>query len=51
VECGLLQGVYRSYLLDQNPQIKETVLEVKDLETADAIYICNSIRGLRRVSL
>jgi para-aminobenzoate synthetase/4-amino-4-deoxychorismate lyase len=51
MECGLLRGVYRSYLLDQNPQIKEAILKIKDLETADAIYICNSIRGLRRVSL
>jgi para-aminobenzoate synthetase/4-amino-4-deoxychorismate lyase len=51
VECGLLPGVYRSYLLDQNPRIKEAILEVKDLEAADTVYICNSIRGLRKVSL
>jgi para-aminobenzoate synthetase/4-amino-4-deoxychorismate lyase len=51
VECGLLQGVCRSELLDRNPQIKEAILGINDLETADAIYICNSIRGVRRVSL
>jgi para-aminobenzoate synthetase/4-amino-4-deoxychorismate lyase len=49
--CGLLNGVYRSYLLKQRPEIKEKIVARKDLETADAIYICNSIRGLRKVSL
>jgi para-aminobenzoate synthetase/4-amino-4-deoxychorismate lyase len=51
VESGLLRGVYRSFLLEKHPEIKEKFLKIKDLETADAIYICNSIRGLRKVTL
>ena len=29
--------------------LQEAVLTVQDLESADAIYLCNSLRGLRKV--
>jgi para-aminobenzoate synthetase/4-amino-4-deoxychorismate lyase len=51
VECGLLAGVYRRHLLETRPEIEERVLFEEDLRTADAIYLGNAVRGLRRVSL
>jgi para-aminobenzoate synthetase/4-amino-4-deoxychorismate lyase len=51
VECGLLPGIYRRHILESEPRASERVLTVDDLKTTDAIYLCNSVRGLRRVSL
>ena len=51
IECGLLAGVYRRHLLETRPEIEERVLTLDDLRTADAIYITNAVRGLRRVEL
>ena len=52
VSDGLLPGVLRQALLerDDRPAV-EASLTVEDLDTADAIYIGNSVRGLRRVRL
>jgi para-aminobenzoate synthetase/4-amino-4-deoxychorismate lyase len=49
VECGLLAGVYRRHLLKTRPEMEERVLFLDDLHTADAIYLANAVRGLRRV--
>ena len=51
VECGLLAGVYRRHLLETRPEIEERVMSLDDLRSADAIYLCNAVRGLRRVTL
>jgi len=51
MECGLLAGVYRRHLLETRPEIEERVLSLEDLRQADAIYLCNAVRGLRRVIL
>jgi para-aminobenzoate synthetase/4-amino-4-deoxychorismate lyase len=51
VDCGLLAGVYRRQLLETRPEIKERVLFIDDLRSADAIYLANAVRGLRRVEL
>jgi para-aminobenzoate synthetase / 4-amino-4-deoxychorismate lyase len=56
VECGLLAGVYRRHLLESrldeaHPKIEERVLYEDDLRRANAIYICNAIRGLRRATI
>ena len=51
VECGLLAGVYRRHFLETRPEIEERVLSLDDLRHADAIYLCNAVRGLRRVIL
>ena len=51
VECGLLAGVYRRHLLETRANVEERVLLVEDLRSADAIYICNAVRGLRRVAI
>jgi para-aminobenzoate synthetase / 4-amino-4-deoxychorismate lyase len=49
VRCGLLAGVYRRHLLETRPEIEERVLFIDDLRSADAIYLANAVRGLRRV--
>lgn len=49
VECGLLAGVYRRHLLQTMPGIEERRLYLDDLRHADAVYLCNAVRGLRRV--
>ena len=51
VECGLLAGVYRRHLLETRPEIEERVLFIDDLRAADAIYLANAVRGLRRVEM
>jgi para-aminobenzoate synthetase/4-amino-4-deoxychorismate lyase len=51
VECGLLPGVYRRHLLETRSDIEECILTLADLQSADTIYICNAVRGLRKVLL
>ena len=51
VECGLLAGVYRRHLLETRPEIEERVLFIDDLRSADAIYLANAVRGLRKVEI
>jgi para-aminobenzoate synthetase/4-amino-4-deoxychorismate lyase len=50
VTCGLLPGVYRRHLLETKPGAAEKVLRLADLASADAIYLCNAIRGCTRVT-
>jgi para-aminobenzoate synthetase/4-amino-4-deoxychorismate lyase len=51
VECGLLAGVYRRHLLETLPRVEERVIYVGDLRTAEAVHLCNAVRGLRRVTI
>jgi len=52
IECGLLPGIYRDYLLDdENFKTIEKKLMVSDLKSADEVYLCNSVRGLQRVNI
>jgi len=51
VDCGLLAGVYRRHLLETRPEIEERVLFIDDLRSADAIYLANAVRGLRKVEI
>lgn len=51
VACGLLPGVYRRHLLATQPGIEERILTLHDLRAADAVYLANAVRGLRRVSV
>lgn len=50
VACGLLDGVYRTYLCKDKPAVEEKILFKKDLMDADEIYLSNSVRGLVRVN-
>jgi branched-subunit amino acid aminotransferase/4-amino-4-deoxychorismate lyase len=47
VECGLLAGVYRRHLLE-TIGVQEQALHLEDLRQADAVYLSNAVRGLRR---
>lgn len=50
VSCGLLDGVYRRYLLtSKKHRVKEKVLFKEDLFSAEEVYLSNSVRGLVRV--
>lgn len=51
IACGLLPGVYRRHLFATRPEIEERVLTEDDLRAADAIYLANAVRGLRRVEI
>jgi len=51
VSCGLLPGVFRRYLLETDSTVEESVVTVHDVESADAVYLCNSVRGIRPVTL
>ena len=51
VECGLLAGVYRRHTLETRDNVEEKVLTHDDLRGADAIYLCNAVRGLRKVTI
>lgn len=50
VSAGLLNGVFRQYLLDAG-RIKEKGLRLDDLRQADRIYLINSVRKWRRAVL
>jgi para-aminobenzoate synthetase/4-amino-4-deoxychorismate lyase len=47
VSTGLLAGIYRSYFLKIHSDCSESTLYPCDLCAADAIYLCNSVRGIR----
>ncbi|MGA7160414.1 MAG: aminodeoxychorismate synthase component I [Bacteroidota bacterium] len=49
--CGLLPGVYRRHVLENRHGASEKALFHEDLIGADAIFICNSVRGMRKVEL
>jgi para-aminobenzoate synthetase/4-amino-4-deoxychorismate lyase len=43
VECGLLAGTFRRYLLEKG-EIEEAVITVDELDGADQVYLINSVR-------
>ena len=47
LHSGLLNGIYRTYLIATRPFITEKTITLTDLHTADTIFIANSVRGLR----
>jgi para-aminobenzoate synthetase/4-amino-4-deoxychorismate lyase len=49
LSSGVLPGIYRRHILETNPNAEERILTLDDLESADAIYLCNSVRGMRCV--
>jgi para-aminobenzoate synthetase/4-amino-4-deoxychorismate lyase len=48
--CGVLPGVLRQHILATDPAAEERVLTLGDLHAADAVFLGNSVRGLRRVT-
>jgi para-aminobenzoate synthetase / 4-amino-4-deoxychorismate lyase len=51
LSSGVLPGVFRRHLLETTADAEERVLKLPDLESADAVFLCNSVRGLWRVKL
>jgi para-aminobenzoate synthetase / 4-amino-4-deoxychorismate lyase len=52
VRCGLLPGVMRGVLLkDRKRPLEEGVLTMEDIRDADALFLCNSVRGVVQVQL
>jgi para-aminobenzoate synthetase / 4-amino-4-deoxychorismate lyase len=51
VRCGLLPGIARQVALTERPHASEAVLTACDLLRADELFICNAVRGWRRVLL
>ncbi len=49
--CGLLNGVYRRYMLRTRPWIRQRVISLEELCRADILLICNALRGVRRAEL
>ncbi|MEW6535639.1 MAG: aminodeoxychorismate synthase component I [Candidatus Auribacterota bacterium] len=51
VECGLLAGTYRRYLLEKSTlKTQEKLLRVDDVSDADGVFMCNSVRKLTRIN-
>jgi para-aminobenzoate synthetase/4-amino-4-deoxychorismate lyase len=50
ITCGVLPGIMRRHLLETSATTEERVIKIDDLKAADAIFLCNSVRGIRRVN-
>jgi para-aminobenzoate synthetase/4-amino-4-deoxychorismate lyase len=50
IECGLLPGIYRAWLIGQG-QLKERAISVEDALNLPHIFLMNSVRGLQKVHL
>jgi para-aminobenzoate synthetase/4-amino-4-deoxychorismate lyase len=51
VGCGLLPGVFRDHFLKTQKNSREAILKLEYLRSAEAIYLCNSVRGIFQVEL
>lgn len=51
LRCGLLPGTYRAAFLAEHPEAREEILRREDLFQADAIFLCNSVRGMYEVKI
>ena len=49
LSAGVLPGVYRRHMLQTYPDAAEQTLTLDDIRSADGVYLCNSVRGLRQV--
>jgi len=50
VSCGLLNGVFRSYLLSQG-KIQEQVITIDDFRKAEKVFLINSVRKWQKTTL
>ncbi len=52
VSCGLLPGIYREHLLGSKKySVREKILTLDDLKSADEVYVCNAVRGMMQVRI
>ncbi|MGA7159343.1 MAG: aminodeoxychorismate synthase component I [Acidobacteriaceae bacterium] len=47
---GVLPGIMRRHLLETLPNAQERVLTLADLQPPSTLYLCSSLRGLRKVT-
>ena len=47
LECGVLNGIFRKKLLERQI-FQEKIILSQDIKEADKIFICNSVRGIRK---
>jgi para-aminobenzoate synthetase/4-amino-4-deoxychorismate lyase len=50
VQCGLLPGTYRAYLLEEG-EVKERVISIDDLAKSPHIYLISSVRKQREIMI
>jgi len=48
---GVLPGILRRHLLETLPNAEERILTLADLEPPNTLWLCNSVRGLRKAHL
>ena len=51
IQCGVLPGDYRRYVLETNPCAEEQILRPCDLQSAEAMYLTSSLTGMYPVKL
>jgi para-aminobenzoate synthetase / 4-amino-4-deoxychorismate lyase len=51
LSSGVLPGVMRRHLLETFPEAEERTLTLADLEPPNTLWLCNSVRGLRKAIL
>ncbi|WP_158788113.1 aminodeoxychorismate synthase component I, partial [Granulicella sp. L46] len=51
LSSGVLPGVMRRHLLETFPEAEERALTLADLEPPNTLWLCNSVRGLRKATL
>ncbi len=51
LSCGVLPGVFRARVLAKDVRASERVITLDDLRSAEAVYLCNSVRGWQKVTL
>lgn len=50
VKCGLLQGTYRAWMLDQERLTERVITVEKSLQIGEA-YLMNSVRGMKKIRI
>ncbi len=50
LSSGILPGVLRRHILATDPTAEEKVLSLEDLYSAEAVFLGNSVRGLRKLA-
>ncbi|MFC2094803.1 bifunctional chorismate-binding protein/class IV aminotransferase, partial [Bacteroidota bacterium] len=50
VTSGILAGIYRNYFINTSDNVKESIITINDLLTADEVKLVNSVRGEIKVN-
>ena len=51
VECGLLNGIMRQYIIKKAKNVIQDIITLDELKNAGNIYLCNSVRGITKIKL